>query len=230
VEAFVTYACPVITFAFAFITLLKDASGYGDMSKRFGKHVVRFCVVLVVLTFCGSLYSVYAARKEAHAEQCRAESDRTQSAKDRSDARVAADKSEATIGELRRTIDSSEKTYLMQVAKLCPTPKTPKQTIIALAEHYRDGIDIFLEDTKHSLPIMSDAERRDTELQYQFERRLFRHEAESMNFYRSSPYYVECLSLATEFRKYKIDILCSADSTHVLHALADSFVERAKKL
>jgi hypothetical protein len=64
-EAFFTYAGQVVTFLFAFIGLLKDASDYGALSKKFGKHLVWLCAFLVLFAFVASVYLTHAGRKQA---------------------------------------------------------------------------------------------------------------------------------------------------------------------
>jgi hypothetical protein len=64
-EAFLTYAGQVVAGVLAFLALWKDAADYGELSKKFGKHIIWLCAGLMVVLTAISIYLTHAGRKQA---------------------------------------------------------------------------------------------------------------------------------------------------------------------
>ncbi len=89
-EVFLTYAAQVAVAILAFFALWKDASDYGELSKKYGKHIVWFCAALTVVLAVASIVLTHISRKQA--------------IQDKIDASQAALKSDTQIDDLSKQV------------------------------------------------------------------------------------------------------------------------------
>jgi hypothetical protein len=229
-EAILIYAGQATAGILALLGLWKDARDYGELSKKLGRGIVWVCALLLLILFSASIYLTHIGRQQAAKDRQTADKDRKAADRDRQAAITAEAVSTGKIEQLRQAMEDAQKVYLTQVAKLCPSPKSPKQLLIAQTEQYRDDITAFVKDRWGSFPQISPAEDSNQELSMAFEGKWRRYDAEIVKFFRESPYYRECLRITVELHKYNINSSCADDSSHLITMTATQFVETAKNL
>jgi hypothetical protein len=150
----------------------------------------------------------------------------TKAAKDRSDAKIAAAKSDGKIDALRDALKDNQKVYIAEVQKLRPTEKTAKQVLIGETEQYRDQVIAYMNEREQSFPPMTEAERSSPQSSMEFEGRAMRFKRDIVKQFRESPYYRDCLRITVELDKHGIPTYCNVDDT----SSPEMIKETAKKL